>query len=393
MINRDYLIIGAGLAGVCACEGIREHDKKGSILLVGRELFPPYHRPQLSKKFLKSANMSVDDLLHTPTTWFSRHHVEMRLGTVVRELNLERRLAVLQDGQVIEFRKALLSTGSRPRRPQVAGATLGNVFYLNSVRDAIAIRESAAAEKNIVVIGSGFIALEAAAALTEAKCKVILMTRQPVLWRDHLDPETAQWLSDYFEKHGVKLMLGQDLNGFEGKTILKNVQTKRGDRFPAQMALVAMGADPNLELVHNTPLSSPNGTPVNELLETDEKGIFAAGDVALFPDRIFGGVQRIQHWENAKEQGHIAGQNMTGKKRVRFESMPYFWSTMFDLNWEFFGDFSLPAGRMELEGDRDRKKFIIRCYRGAKLFGRIHCNQDEKLKEEAKTEILESQRG
>jgi NADPH-dependent 2,4-dienoyl-CoA reductase/sulfur reductase-like enzyme len=244
----------------------------------------------------------------------SRNHVEMRLGTVVREFNIERRLAVLQDGQVVEFRKALLATGSRPRRPQVAGATLGNVFYLNSARDALAIRETAAIEKNLVVIGDGLIALEAAAALTEAKCKVTLMGRQPTLWRDRLDAETSQWLTNYFEKHGVKLMLGQDLNGFEGKTILKNVQTKRGDRFPAQMALVALGADPNLELVHNTPLSSPNGTPVNELLETDEKGIFAAGDIALFPDRIFGGVQRIQHWENAKLQGHIAGQNMTGKK-------------------------------------------------------------------------------
>jgi 3-phenylpropionate/trans-cinnamate dioxygenase ferredoxin reductase subunit len=317
----------------------------------------------------------------------------MRLGTVVREFNIERRLAVLQDGQVVEFRKALLATGSRPRRPQVAGAMLGNVFYLNSIRDAMALREVAAIEKNVVVIGSGLIALEAAAALTEAKCKVTLMSRQPTLWRDRLDADSAQWLTGIFEKHGVKLMLGQELNGFEGKTVLKNVQTKRGDRFPAQMALVALGADPNLELVQNTPLSSPNGTPVNELLETDEKGIFAAGDIALFPDRIFGGVQRIQHWENAKLQGHIAGQNMTGKKRVRFEAIPYFSSIMFDLTFEFLGDFSLPAGRMEVEGDRDRKKFIIRCFRGNKLFGRIHCNQDEQRREEAKSEIIDSQRG
>jgi len=392
MINRDYLIIGAGLAGACACEGIREHDKKGSILLVGRELFPPYHRPPLSKKFLKNGSMSVQDLMHTTEQWFARNHVEMRLGTLVREFNIERRLAVLQDGQVVEFRKALLATGSRPRRPQVAGALLGNVFYLNSARDALAIREVAAIEKNIVVVGGGLIALEAAAALTEAKCKVTLLSRQPTLWRNRLDAETAQWLTDYFDKRNVKLMLGQDLNGFEGKTILKNVQTKRGDRFPAQMALVALGAEPNLELVHNTPLSSPNGTPVNELLETDEKGIFAAGDIALFPDRIFGGVQRIQHFENARQQGHIAGQNMTGRKRVRFETMSYYWSTMFDLNFEFFGDFSLPAGRMEVEGDRDRKRFVIRCYRGSKLFGRIHCNQDEARGEEAKAEILESQR-
>ena len=393
MINRDYLIIGAGLAGVCACEGIREHDKKGSILLVGREMFPPYHRPLLSKKFLKSGSLSAEDLIHTNEQWFARNHVEMRLGTVVREFNIERRLAVLQDGQVVEFRKALLATGSRPRRPQVAGAMLGNVFYLNSVRDALAIREVAAVEKNMVVIGHGLIALEAAAALTEAKCKVTLLTRQPTLWKDRLDAESSQWLTDCFEKHGVKLMPGQDLNGFEGKTVLKNVQTKRGDRFPVQMALVALGAEPNLELVNNTPLSSPNGTPVNELLETDEKGIFAAGDIALFPDRIFGGVRRIEHFENARLQGHIAGQNMTGKKRVRFEAMPFFWSSMFDLNFEFFGDFTLPAGRMEVEGDRNRKKFVIRCFRGSKLFGRIHCNQEEERREEARGEILESQKG
>jgi 3-phenylpropionate/trans-cinnamate dioxygenase ferredoxin reductase subunit len=393
MINRDYLIIGAGLAGVCACEGIREHDKKGSVLLVGRELYPPYHRPPLSKKFLRNGHMGVEDLMHSNAQWFGRHHVEMRLGTIVREFNIERRLAVLQDGQVIEFRKALLATGSRPRRPQVAGAMLGNVFYLNSLRDALAIREVAAIEKNLVIVGSGLIALEAAAALTEAKCKVTLMGRLMTLWRDRLDAETSEWLTNYFEKRGVKLMLGQDLNGFEGKTVLKNVQTKRGDRFPAQMALVAMGADPNLELVQNTPLSSPNGTPVNELLETDEKGIFAAGDIALFPDRIFGGVQRVQHWENAKEQGHIAGQNMTGKKRLRFEAIPYYSSAMFDLNLEFIGDFSLPAGRMEVEGDRDRKKFVIRCYRGSKLFGRIHCNQEEGGRKEAQEEIVESQKG
>ena len=147
MLNRDYLIIGAGMAGVTACEGIREHDKKGSVLLVGRENFLPYHRPPLSKNFLKSSSMGTDDLLHEDAEWFKKNRIETRLGTAVRELNIERQLAVLHDGQVVEFRKALLATGSHSRRPPVAGANLGNVFYLNSIRDALAIREAAALEK------------------------------------------------------------------------------------------------------------------------------------------------------------------------------------------------------------------------------------------------------
>jgi NADPH-dependent 2,4-dienoyl-CoA reductase/sulfur reductase-like enzyme len=335
--------------------------------------------------------MPVEKLLHEDAAWYAKHHVELRIGTVVRELNLERRLAVLQEGQVIEFRKALLAMGSRPRRPPVAGANLGNVFYLNSIRDALAIRESGAVEKHIVIIGGGFIALETASALTQAKTKVTLLNRNQSLWQKWLDAETSEWLTSYFEHHGVKLMMGQDLNGFEGKTVLKNIQTKSGERFPAQMALVAVGADPNLELVHNTPLSSPNGAPVNEMLETDEKGIFAAGDIALYPDRVFGSVRRLSHWDSAREQGKIAGQNMTGKKRIKFEYVPYFFSELFDLSFEFFGDFSLLPSRVECDGNRAKKKFVARYFRGGKLVAITHCNQDEKLAAQAREEIRAAQ--
>lgn len=391
MISRDYLIVGGGLAGVCACEGIREHDSKGSITLAGREAFLPYHRPPLSKAFLKSANASPDSLFHHDAAWFQKHRVELRLGTVVREFNIERRLAVLQDGQVIEFRKALFATGSRSRRPPVAGTNLGNVFYLNSVRDALAIREALAGEKHAVIVGGGFIALETAAALTQAKHKVALLNRNRTLWQKWLDAETSQWLTDYFESHGVKLMMSQDLNGFEGKTVLKNIQTKSGERFPAQAALVAVGADPNLDLVLNTPLSSPNGTPVNEYLETDEKGIYAAGDVALYPDRVFGGVRRLSHFDCAREQGRVAGQNLTGRKRIRFDYVPYFWSDLFDLKFEFFGDFSLPPGRAEITGDRIKRKFVLRYFRGSKLIAIVHCGQDEAQGKQAREEIREAQ--
>lgn len=387
MIQRDYLIIGTGIAGVSACEGIREHDKKGGILLAGREAFPPYERFALSKAFLKSPAKSAGALELAKADWFAKNRVELRTGTAVRELNLERRLAVLQEGQVVEFRKALFATGSRPRRPQIAGANLGNVFFLNSLRDAMAIRESGAQEKGIVVVGGGLLALETAAALCAAKHKVTLLNRNHTVWQRWLDAETSAWLTRVIAERGVKLMMGQDLNGFEGKTLLKNIQTKSGERFPVQMAVVAVGAEPNLELVLNTPLASPAGTPVNDYLETDEKGIFAAGDVALYPDRIFGGVRRLTHWDHARSQGRVAGANMTGKKRVKFESVPFFWSELFDLKLSFYGDFSLPPAQVEITGERARKKFAARYFRDGKLVAAVLCNQPEAAGEAARAEI------
>ena len=387
MIYRDYLIVGAGLSGASVCEGIREHDRKGSVTLVGAESYLPYNRPPLSKAFLKSPKAGIEKLYQFDAAWYEKNKIELRLDTMVTQFNIERRLAVLRNGQTVEFRKACLATGSRPRRPDVAGANLGNVFYLGNLRDAMAIKEIAAIQKGLVIIGGGFIATETAASLLEAKCKVILMNRDQYLWQKWLDPETSQWLTAYFADKGVQLMMQENLNGFEGKTILKNIQTKSGTRFAAGMALVAIGADPNIELVLHTPLGSPNGTPVNEYLETDEKGIYAAGDIALFPDKIFDGVRRVKHWDNAIQQGRIVGANMTGKKRIKYEYVPYFFSDLFDLSFEFVGDFSFLPGSVKLEGDRKKKNFIARYYMGNKLRGIVLCNQAGEKTKAAKEEI------
>jgi len=134
-------------------------------------------------------------------------------------------------------------------------------------------------------------------------------------------------------------------------------------------------------------LNSPNGTPVSEFLETDEKGIYAAGDIALYPDKVFGGVRRCSHWDCANEQGKIAGSNMTGKKRIRFDYVPYYSSTLFDLSLSFVGDFSRPPGSCQMEGDHNSKKFIARYYNGSKLSGVILCNQDPAKVKAARLEI------
>src|SRR5216117_3426695 len=391
MIQRDYLVIGGGIGGASACEGIRRHDKRGSVTLVSAEVFPPYKRWILSKSFLREKSLQPKKLQEPTEHWYQAHKIETRFGTVVTQFNIDRRLAVLANGESIEFNKACLAMGSRPVRPQVAGTSLGNVIYLRTIRDALALKEMATLEKGIMVVGGGLLACEAAASLRMMKLKVGLMHRDSYLLNRYLDPGTGTWLTDYFAKHGVTLSMGESLNGFEGKTVLRNIQTKSGNRFPVGLAVVACGAEPNLDLVRNTPLAGPHGLPVTEYLETEEKGIFAVGDLAFYPDRIMGGVRRQTHWENAREQGLVAGANMTGKKRIRYEQVPYFWTEMFDLRMDFVGDFTMAPTRVSLDGTYPKKKFIARYYQGEKLRGILLCQQTPREVDAAKNQLRQAQ--
>jgi 3-phenylpropionate/trans-cinnamate dioxygenase ferredoxin reductase subunit len=261
------------------------------------------------------------------------------------------------------------------------------VIYLRTVRDALALREMANLEKTVMVVGGGLLACEATASLRMMKLKVSLMHRDSYLLNRYLDAETGAWLTEYFAKHGVTLLIGESLNGFEGKTVLRNIQTKSGNRVAAGLAVVACGAEPNLDLVRNTPLAGPHGSPVTDYLETEEKGIYAIGDLAFYPDRVMGGVRRQTHWDNARDQGLIAGANMTGKKRIRYEQIPYFWTEMFDLRIDFVGDFSVLPTRIDLRGTYAKKKFIARYYQGEKLRAILLCQQTPREVESAKTQV------
>jgi NADPH-dependent 2,4-dienoyl-CoA reductase/sulfur reductase-like enzyme len=387
MIQRDYLIIGTGIGGVSACEGVRRHDKRGSVTLVGAEVSPPYKRWILSKSFLREKNPQLKKLQEPEERWYQAHKIETRFGTVVTQFNIDRRLAVLANGESIEFNKACLAMGSRPVRPLVAGVSLGNVIYLRTIRDALALKEMANLEKTVMVVGGGLLACEAASSLRMMKLKVGLMHRDSYLMNRYLDADTGAWLTDYFAKHGVTLSMGESLNGFEGKTVLRNIQTKSGNRYPVGLAVVACGAEPNLDLVRNTPLAGPHGSPVTDYLETEEKGIYAVGDLAFYPDRLMGGVRRQTHWDNARKQGLIAGANMTGKKRTRYEQIPYFWTEMFDLRMDFVGDFSVLPTRVDLRGTYAKKKFVARYYQGEKLRGILLCQQSSGEVESAKTQL------
>src|SRR6516225_5136323 len=209
MIRRDYLIVGASIAGASACEGIRKYDKRGSVTLVGAEVFPPYKRWILSKSFLREKEPNLKKLQEPHERWFQKHKIETRFGTIVTQFNIERRLAVLANGESIEFNKACLAMGSRPVRPPVAGVGLGNVIYLRTVRDALALREMANNEKTVMVVGGGLLACETAASLRMMKLKVTLMHRNSTLLNRYVDPDFGAWLTDYFAKHGVSMLMGE----------------------------------------------------------------------------------------------------------------------------------------------------------------------------------------
>jgi len=387
MIQRDYLIVGAGIGGATVCESLREYDPKGTVTLVGYESALPYYRSRLFSTVLAETDpKALKKLYCHPPGWYEKNKIELRLETLVTQINIGRRIAVLSTGQVIEFRKCCLAMGSRVRRPQVAGANLGKILYLRSLRDVIALKEMIAVEKNVFIIGGGFVAAEAAAALQALGLKVTILCSQPALWQQWLDPETAQWLTEAFARKGVPL-LHETLNGFEGKTVLRNIQTKSGNRIAAELAIVAGGVEPNLGLVANTPLGSPNGTPVNDYLETDEKGIYAVGDIALYPDAIFGSVRRSEHCETTLEQARVAGANMTGKKRQRFRILPHNSCTVFDLRFDFVGDFTQAPVRYEIEGEHAKRHFTVRYFQGPKLMGMLLCNQPPEAVENAKVEV------
>ncbi len=379
MIRRDYLIVGAGAAGVAACEAIRSVDKRGSIMLISAEPHPGVDRPELLPGVLGVKEKPVEKLLVRDPAWFSRMKVDLRLNILVNQFSIEQRAAVLATGQAVKFEKALLATGSRARRPAVAGGNLGNVFYLRSGRDLAALREVLETEKNVVIVGGGFVATESAVLLRKLKLNVTLITRSSAVWTRHLDHETAVWLTKYMESNGVTVMVNEHLNGFEGRTVLQRVQTKSGQRMDTTVAIVAMGAEPNLQLVSASPLWSQNGCPVTERLESDELGIFAAGDIALYPNPVLGGMRREEHWDAALAMGKAAGYNMAAKKMVNFSYIPWHRSSVFDLDFDFVGDFTRPPTRVEMEGDRDKKrKFTLKCYQLNKLTGVVFCNEDEK---------------
>lgn len=331
----DYLIIGGGLAGASAVQGIRELDIKGSILLVGAEKHLPYDRPPLTKK-LWTGDKTVEEIFLHDKDFYKKNSVTLSLSTKVSSIDPKTR-TVAAGGSSYGYGKLLLATGGEPRRLNIPGADLPGISYYRYLDDYLKMREAAADGSSAVIIGGGFIGSELAAALNKNGVSVTMIYPSAYLV-DRVFPEgIGRALQKHYVERGIRILSGRKPASFAKKGTRFVTRTDAGEEIVSEMAIVGVGITPSVELAVGAGLSTGNGIAVNGLLQTSDPDIYAAGDVALFPYAALEKTTRIEHWDNSLNQGVQAGRNMAGAGE-EFTYMPYFFSDLFDFGYEAVGE-------------------------------------------------------
>jgi len=336
MDSTRYLLIGGGLASGQAAKQLRQKEATSSITLVGEEPYAPYDRPPLSKDFLRGEKPR-EQLFFDPESYFHENRIELILGTAVQQLDVAGKQAILSDGRVIRFEKALIATGGRPVRLSIPGAHLAGVHYLRRLDDAVAIAAQATQGTRAVLIGAGFIGMEVAASLTQRGVHATVIETQAHMWPRFADATLAAAIQDYCVKKGVTVRTKDQVIDIQGSDRVSSVALKSGDSLPCDLVVFGVGILPNVELAKEGGLAIDNGVVVNEYLQSSHPDIYAAGDVANYMDPIFQKRRRVEHWGHAEYCGQLAGQNMAGA-HTPYDLLTYVWSDLFDLHLEFAGD-------------------------------------------------------
>ena len=356
MKSTKYLLIGGGLASSQAAKQLREKDPHGSIALVGEEPYVPYDRPPLSKEFLRGQKPK-NELFFDPEAYFHDRSIDLVLGTAVQGLNLSGKMAMLSNGEGVAFEKALIATGGRPIRLKIPGSDMPGVYYLRTLDDSAAIAARAESDKRVVIIGAGFIGMEVAASLTQRGLQVTVIETQSHIWHRFADATLAGFFQDYCTGKGVTFHLNDMAVEIRGKGNPSSVISRSGKELPCDFVCVGVGIVPNVELAQRAGLVVDNGVVVNEYLQSSYPDIYAAGDVANYPDPIFGKRRRVEHWGHAEYCGQLAGQNMAGANN-KYDLLTYVWSDIFDLHLEFAGDES-EHDQVLIRGSLESKSFTV----------------------------------
>lgn len=349
MREYDYVIVGGGLAAASAVEGIRERDADGTILMLTEESDPPYNRPPLSKEYLQAPEIPRALLYVKPDGWFE-NKAGLTLEREQRVLSLDphERTVISARGNDYRGERILIATGGRALELAVPGADLDGIHTLRTVEDAEAIRSAAPSIERAVLVGAGFIGMELAASLHHHGVETLVVEHADRVWPRLLPPELAVSMQAYFEQRGVRFRLGHAVTGFGGEGRLEIVELDDGSRIECEMAIIGVGIVPNQEIAQAAGLAVQDGVVVDAFGETSHGYIYAAGDVARFPDPTFGDLTRVEHWDHARAHGRIVGGNMAGA-RVGYEHTSYFFSDVFDLSINAVGR-TADAEQLEIRG-------------------------------------------
>jgi NADPH-dependent 2,4-dienoyl-CoA reductase/sulfur reductase-like enzyme len=331
VVTIDFLIIGGGLAGVAAAESLRAVGARGSVAILSGEIDPPHDRPPLSKEFLRDER-SREQVLLRPADFYQTNKIALVLGRPALTIKPDVQEVMLADGETVHYQRLLLATGGRPKALGVPGESMPGVYQLRTLAEAERLKEAAGASTSVVVIGAGFIGMEVAASLAERGLTVTVLNQDDQVWPGVAPAELAAALQADFEARGVSFRHHVRVTGFEGKDSVELLNTNAGE-IETGFVVQGVGIHLNVELAAAAGLTVDDGIVVDAQLRTSAPGIFAAGDVASFPD-VYAGFagkamrHHVEHWDNAIAQGRVAGANMAGK-RVRYQRVPYFWSDLF----------------------------------------------------------------
>jgi NADPH-dependent 2,4-dienoyl-CoA reductase/sulfur reductase-like enzyme len=356
MVSSKYIILGGGMvAGYAAKESASRGLRSGELTIVSAEDTLPYERPPLSKGFL-SGKDTADGILINTLEWYEKQGIDTKLRTTIDKINLKEKRLYADSGEVFEFEDLLIATGASARKLDCPGNDSPNVFYLRSLADSRKIREKAASSKQAVVIGGGFVGMEAASVLSQKNIDTSLIIREDRVWSRVFTRAMSEFFERYYLSRGVTLLKNESVVSLQGGGRI-DVSLSSGRKISCDMVVAGVGAAPVTELFANSGLAIENGIAVNEYLETIQPRISAAGDVANYVDKLFDKRRRVEHWDNAVSQGQHWASIISGERRP-FLHVPYFFSDVFDLSYELWGD-SEGATQTIARGDLSSSSFSI----------------------------------
>lgn len=381
MNESRFVIAGGGMvAGYAAKQLVELGLKPGELAILSADSSIPYERPPLSKGLL--AGKETEDAIRiNPDDFYRKHQIEVMLTSDISGVDPRRKRIMLKSGDEFGFNKLVVATGARPRTLTIPGAKLQNLYYLRSLEDSKAIRRTAETVKRAVVIGGGFIGMEVTAVLAQKGIEITMVLTEDRIWKRLFSPGMSGFFEAYYEAHGVRFAKNAQVTELRGDGAVSSAVLADGQAIPCEMVVAGIGVRPATEMLANSGLEIGDGVLVNEYLEASEPDVFAAGDVANYLDLIFGKRRRVEHWDNAVSQGQYCARALMGD-RTPFKHVPYFFSDVFDLSYEYWGD-SSDADQVIHRGDLLSKSFSVWWLREKKVVAAFTMNRSEEEREVA----------